>query len=101
MTRTGQEVSLAHRAVKNWRTVSFIVMGCLWILVSQAAASPLPDHPIPPPPDPLLKSNLICRYIYISYPNSGTDCLGDDLLVEIPAELETFMEDQANGIYAS
>jgi M6 family metalloprotease-like protein len=79
--------------------ISHIILSLIVLLACHAAASPLPDDPIPPPPDPLVKSDLTCRYVYISYPDAGADSLGQDLIDEVPAELEAFMDDQANGVY--
>lgn len=69
------------------------------LVACQAAASPLPEDPIQPPPDPSVRSNLVCRYVYISYPDAGAATLGVDLIDEVPAELEAFMEDQADSVY--
>ncbi len=99
MTRALIEAGAAARAPKTGTMKPRIICVLILLLAYQAAASPLPEHPIPPPPDPLVKSDLTCRYVYISYPDAGATSLGQDLIDEVPAELETFMEDQANGIY--
>jgi len=99
MTRTPLEASIATRAPKRTALQSCTVLIMILVLACQVVATPPPENPIPPPPDPLIDSNLICRYVYISYPDAGATSLGQDLIDEVPAELEVFMEDQANGVY--
>ena len=78
---------------------SSIILILFFMLACMAQASPLPDDPIPPPPDPSIKSELVCRYVYISYPNAGETSLQADLFDEVPEELAAFMHDQTNGIH--
>lgn len=99
MTRAPLKAGNATR-VPQLKVMRFhILLSLVLVLAYQAAACPLHDDPIQPPPDPLVKSDLVCRYVYISYPNVGATSLGQDLIDEVPAELEAFMEDQADGIY--
>jgi len=99
MTHAPLEASVATWVSRKGIPKHRIILSLIILLACHAAASPLPDDPIPPPPDPSVKSDLTCRYVYISYPDAGATSLGQDLIDEVPAELEAFMDDQANGVY--
>ncbi len=75
---------------------------CILVVTTLANASPEPEGGFPLPPDPLVTSTLVGKFIHITHPGCSVDAnttVDLALVTALSDSLQNFMNDQAIGTY--